>query len=66
MVGGFFLNNQLTDFNIDPHDGDGAPAANAVAGGKRPRSSMVPIVVLDKDGKFLAAVGSPGGSAILS
>lgn len=66
MVGGFFLNNQLTDFNFDPHDGDGAPAANAVAGGKRPRSSMVPIVVLDKDGKFLAALGSPGGSAILS
>ncbi|KRA66167.1 gamma-glutamyltransferase [Caulobacter sp. Root655] len=66
MVGGFFLNNQLTDFNFDPTDGDGAPAANAVAGGKRPRSSMVPIIVLDKDGKFLAAVGSPGGSAILS
>jgi gamma-glutamyltranspeptidase/glutathione hydrolase len=65
MVGGFFLNNQLTDFNFDPKDGDGAPAANAVAGGKRPRSSMVPIIVL-KDGKFLAAVGSPGGSAILS
>ncbi len=65
MVGGFFLNNQLTDFNFDPHDGDGAPAANAVAGGKRPRSSMAPIIVL-KDGKFLAALGSPGGSAILS
>ena len=66
MVGGFFLNNQLTDFNFDPKDPDGAPGANAVAGGKRPRSSMVPIIVLDKDGKFLAALGSPGGSAILS
>jgi gamma-glutamyltranspeptidase/glutathione hydrolase len=66
MVGGFFLNNQLTDFNFAPNDPDGLPGANAVAGGKRPRSSMVPIVVLDKDGKFLAAVGSPGGSAILS
>jgi gamma-glutamyltranspeptidase/glutathione hydrolase len=66
MVGGFFLNNQLTDFNFAPQDPDGAPGANAVAGGKRPRSSMVPIVVLDKDGKFLAALGSPGGSAILS
>ena len=66
MVGGFFLNNQLTDFNFAPKDPDGAPGANAVAGGKRPRSSMVPIVVLDKDGKFLAAVGSPGGTAILS
>jgi len=66
MVGGFFLNNQLTDFNFAPVDRDGAPGANAVAGGKRPRSSMVPIIVLDKQGKFLAAVGSPGGSAILS
>jgi gamma-glutamyltranspeptidase/glutathione hydrolase len=66
MVGGFFLNNQLTDFNFAPNDPDGLPGANAVAGGKRPRSSMVPIVVLDKDGTFLAAVGSPGGSAILS
>uniref|UniRef100_B0T5H0 Glutathione hydrolase proenzyme n=1 Tax=Caulobacter sp. (strain K31) TaxID=366602 RepID=B0T5H0_CAUSK len=66
MVGGFFLNNQLTDFNFGPKDPDGAPGANAVAGGKRPRSSMVPIVVLDRDGKFLAALGSPGGSAILS
>jgi gamma-glutamyltranspeptidase/glutathione hydrolase len=65
MVGGFFLNNQLTDFNFDPQDPDGAPGANAVAGGKRPRSSMAPVVVL-KDGKFLAALGSPGGSAILS
>jgi gamma-glutamyltranspeptidase/glutathione hydrolase len=45
---------------------DGAPAANAVAPGKRPRSSMAPIIVLDKKGKFLAAVGSPGGNAILS
>jgi gamma-glutamyltranspeptidase/glutathione hydrolase len=66
MVGGFFLNNQLTDFNFDPRDADGAPGANAVAGGKRPRSSMAPVIVLDKDGRFLAAVGSPGGSAILS
>jgi gamma-glutamyltranspeptidase/glutathione hydrolase len=65
MVGGFFLNNQLTDFNFDPKDPDGAPGANAVAGGKRPRSSMTPIIVL-KDGQFLAALGSPGGSAILS
>ena len=66
MVDGFFLNNQLTDFNFDPHDGDGAPGANAVAGGKRPRSSMTPLIVLDDKGKFLAALGSPGGSAIVS
>jgi len=66
MVGGFFLNNQLTDFSFTPTEKDGAPAANAIAAGKRPRSSMSPVVVLDKEGKFLAAVGSPGGSAILS
>lgn len=66
MVGGLFLNNQLTDFSFSPTEKDGAPAANAIAGGKRPRSSMAPIIVLDKKGKFLAAVGSPGGNAILS
>jgi gamma-glutamyltranspeptidase/glutathione hydrolase len=66
MVGGFFLNNQMTDFSFAPVEKDGAPAANAVAAGKRPRSSMAPIVVLDGQGKFLAAVGSPGGNAILS
>ena len=66
MVGGFFLNNQLTDFSFSPTEKDGAPAANAVAGGKRPRSSMAPLIVLDDKGKFLAAVGSPGGNALLS
>jgi gamma-glutamyltranspeptidase/glutathione hydrolase len=66
MVGGFFLNNQLTDFSFSPVEKDGAPAANAIAAGKRPRSSMAPLIVLDKKGKFLAAVGSPGGNAILS
>jgi len=66
MVGGFFLNNQMTDFSFSPVEKDGAPAANAVAAGKRPRSSMAPIIVLDSKGKFLAAVGSPGGNAILS
>ena len=41
--------------------------ANAVAGGKRPRSSMSPAIVLRKaDGAFVAALGSPGGSAILA
>jgi gamma-glutamyltranspeptidase/glutathione hydrolase len=38
--------------------------ANAVHGGKRPRSSMAPVIVLDHDGNFVAALGSPGGSAI--
>ena len=66
MVAGFFLNNQLTDFSFSPADPDGAPAANAVAPGKRPRSSMSPVVVLDRKGRFVAALGSPGGPAILA
>lgn len=66
MVHGFFLNNQLTDFSFNPEDRDGAPAANAVAGGKRPRSSMAPAIVLDRKGRFVAAVGSPGGPSILA
>jgi gamma-glutamyltranspeptidase / glutathione hydrolase len=63
-VGGFVLNNQLTDFSFLPTD-DGRPAANAVRGGKQPRSSMSPVIVLDHDHQFYAALGSPGGSAIL-
>jgi gamma-glutamyltranspeptidase/glutathione hydrolase len=66
MVGGFFLNNQLTDFSFTPKDQDGAPAANAPAGGKRPRSSMAPAIVLDKEGRFVAGAGSPGGPSIIA
>ena len=66
MVGGFFLNNQLTDFSFSPMQRDGAPVANAVAPGKRPRSSMSPVIVLDRQGRFVAALGSPGGSSILA
>ncbi len=61
MVDGFFLNNQLTDFSWS-NDVDGA--ANSVAGGKRPRSSMTPVIILDRNGRFIGALGSPGGSAI--
>jgi gamma-glutamyltranspeptidase/glutathione hydrolase len=63
-VRGFVLNNQLTDFSLVPTDA-GRPVANAVRGGKRPRSSMSPLIVLDRAGNFVAALGSPGGSAIL-
>jgi gamma-glutamyltranspeptidase/glutathione hydrolase len=63
VVGGFVLNNQLTDFSFLPTD-NGQPVANAVHGGKRPRSSMAPVIVLDHEGNFVAALGSPGGSAI--
>ncbi|NEX94447.1 gamma-glutamyltransferase [Caulobacter sp. 17J65-9] len=66
MAAGFFLNNQLTDFSFSPTEKDGVPAANAVAPGKRPRSSMSPVIVLDAQGRFVAALGSPGGSNILA
>lgn len=66
MAAGFFLNNQLTDFSFQPLEVDGTPAANAVAAGKRPRSSMSPIIILDRNGRFLGALGSPGGTSILA
>ena len=66
MVDGMVLNNQLTDFSFSPTERDGAPAANAVAGNKRPRSTMQPAVILTKDGQFYAAVGSPGGNSIFA
>ncbi|MGE0558182.1 MAG: gamma-glutamyltransferase [Burkholderiales bacterium] len=65
MVRGFLLNNQLTDFNFNPLD-DGRPVANAVAPGKRPRSSMAPTLVFDDGGKLRLIVGSPGGSRIIN
>ncbi len=64
MVGGFLLNNQLTDFSFLPDQG-GMAVANRVEAGKRPRSSMSPTIVL-KDGKPAFALGSPGGSFIIS
>ncbi len=66
MVDGMVLNNQLTDFSFSPVEPDGAPAANAVAAGKRPRSTMAPIIILTRDGRFHAALGSPGGTAIFA
>jgi len=61
--GGFLLNNELTDFSFASH-ADGVPIANAVAPGKRPRSSMSPTIVL-RDGSPVLVVGSPGGSRII-
>ncbi len=66
MVDGFFLNNQLTDFSFSPVDDQGRPVANAVAPGKRPRSSMVPTILLTRDGRFAGAIGSAGGNAIIA
>jgi gamma-glutamyltranspeptidase/glutathione hydrolase len=65
LAGGFVLNNQLTDFSFVPVR-DGKPVANAPAPGKRPMSSMAPVIVFDRHGKFLIAVGSPGGPAIIA
>jgi gamma-glutamyltranspeptidase/glutathione hydrolase len=64
MAGGFFINNQLTDFSFRPTDDQGQPIANAVAPGKKPRSSMSPTIIF-KDGAFQLAVGSPGGNSII-
>ena len=66
MSGGFFLNNQLTDFSFAPVRPDGEPVANAVAAGKRPRSSMSPVIILDRQGRLVGAMGSPGGPSILA
>lgn len=65
FVRGFLLNNELTDFSFVP-ERDGRPVANRVEPGKRPRSSMTPLLVLDEHGEqFVLAVGSPGGSRII-
>ncbi len=63
MTGGFLLNNELTDFSFEPET-DGKPVANRVEGGKRPRSSMSPTIVL-RDGAPVLLIGSPGGSRII-
>jgi gamma-glutamyltranspeptidase/glutathione hydrolase len=64
MVGGFVLNNQLTDFAFRPTI-NGRPVANAVAPRKAPRSSMSPTIVTDRNGRLVLVTGSPGSSAII-
>ncbi|MDI9334503.1 MAG: gamma-glutamyltransferase family protein [Cytophagales bacterium] len=65
LLGGFLLNNQLTDFSFAPRGADGKPIANRVEAGKRPRSSMSPTLVFDgATGALVASVGSPGGAFI--
>lgn len=64
MTDGFLLNNQLTDFSFVPERG-GAPVANQVQGGKRPRSSMAPVIVYDPKGRPFLVIGSAGGSRII-
>ncbi|HEV3408182.1 MAG TPA: gamma-glutamyltransferase, partial [Gaiellaceae bacterium] len=58
---GFLLNNELTDFDFTPG------LANSPAGGKRPRSSMSPtIMVSANDDRPRLALGSPGGARIIT
>jgi gamma-glutamyltranspeptidase/glutathione hydrolase len=64
MTRGFLLNNQMTDFALRPRDGD-VPNINRVEPGKRPRSSMSPTIVLDRENRLAMAVGSPGGARII-
>ena len=60
-----FLNNELTDFSFAP-ERDGAPVANRVEGGKRPRSSMSPTIVYGPDGEVRLAIGAAGGTTIIA
>ncbi|MGY1747784.1 gamma-glutamyltransferase [Modestobacter sp. SYSU DS0511] len=61
---GFLLNNELTDFTFAAADPT-VPEPNLPAPGKRPRSSMAPTIVLH-DGQPVLALGSPGGSTIIT
>ncbi len=65
MVRGFLLNNQMTDFAFAP-EFEGRPAANRLEPGKRPRSSMAPTFVFDREGRLQMVLGSPGGPAIIN
>lgn len=65
MVDGYLLNNQLTDFSLSPITA-GHLVANRVEGGKRPRSSMAPMMVFDADNNLKLVIGSPGGSRIIN
>jgi gamma-glutamyltranspeptidase/glutathione hydrolase len=61
--GGFYLNNELTDFSLTPEEG-GMVVANRVEGGKRPRSSMAPTIVFDAQGEVVLVIGAAGGPTI--
>ncbi len=66
MVQGFLLNNEMTDFSFAAADANGRPTANRVQPGKRPRSSMSPTLVFERDsGQLLMSGGSPGGAVII-
>jgi gamma-glutamyltranspeptidase/glutathione hydrolase len=66
---GFLLNNEMTDFNFaegtTTRAGRIGTQANLIAPGKRPLSSMTPVIVV-KDGKPVLITGSPGGRTIIN
>lgn len=64
-VQGFLLNNELTDFSLKARDEKGRLRANRIEPGKRPRSSMAPLIVFRDQQPYLA-IGSPGGTAIIN
>jgi gamma-glutamyltranspeptidase / glutathione hydrolase len=64
-MNGLFLNNQLTDFNLNPEK-NGLLTANRIEGGKRPRSSMSPLIVYDPAGRPRLSIGAAGGSTIIA
>ncbi len=66
FTNGFFLNNQLTDFSFNIKDRSGRLINNRPEPGKRPLSSMSPLIVFDKNNSFFLTIGSPGGKAIIS
>ncbi len=74
LAGGFLLNNELTDFSMEPAGADGAPIANRVEPGKRPRSAMSPVLVFERFPvtgtppyayRLVLSAGSPGGAMII-
>ena len=64
-AGGFLLNNQMTDFSFAP-EVDGRPVANRIEPGKRPRSSMAPTIVYDRNGRVFMVAGSALGANIIN
>lgn len=66
LPGGYLLNNQMTDFALAPRDSMGLAVANRIEPGKRPRSSMSPTLVFDREsGQLLMSLGSAGGAPII-
>lgn len=75
VAAGIVLNNELTDFDLDPRrpgrgggqtEDDGSQSPNAVEPGKRPRSSMAPTIVYDGSGRAIASFGAAGGATIIA